>query len=155
MTRPYFFKSLEEQAGFELMAMTIGEVARRAQCAAPTIRYYEEIGLLRPVARGGNGRRSYGWPEVSRLQFIRRCRDLGFSVPDLRALLSVMDAADPSCLDARDLARTHLATIQARKAELEAVERTLLSVLSSCTDACDGGASADCTLLTDLTADAA
>lgn len=134
------------------MGMTIGEAGERAKCAPPTIRYYEEIGLLRPIARGANGRRTYGWPDVSRLQFIRRCRDLGFSIPDLRALIQVMDDADPSCLSARDLARTHLETIRARRAELEAVERTLLSLVASCTDACSDGRTADCSILTDLAA---
>ncbi|WP_227976112.1 MerR family DNA-binding protein [Brevundimonas sp. Bb-A] len=61
--------------------------------------------------------------ELSRLPFIRRCRDLSFSVPDLRALISVMDAADSNCLAARTLARTRLDTVQARKAELEASGR--------------------------------
>lgn len=46
------------------MGMTIGEAGERAKCAPPTIRYYEEIGLLRPIARGANGRRTYGWPDV-------------------------------------------------------------------------------------------
>lgn len=132
--------------------MTIGKAGERANCSPPTIRYYEEIGLLRPVARTPNGRRAYGWPEVARLQFIRRCRDLGFSVPELRALIDVLDAASPSCISARDLARTHLETVRARRAELESVERTLLGILSSCTDDCATGQTTDCSLLTDLTA---
>lgn len=133
------------------MAMTIGQAAEKAKCAAPTIRYYEQIGLLRPVARTANGRRSYGWPDISRLQFIRRCRDLGFSVADLRALVSVIDAKDPSCLSARDVAATHLATIRARREELEAVERTLLNLVATCGEACAAGPAPDCTILDDLT----
>ncbi|KAF0180777.1 MAG: MerR family transcriptional regulator, partial [Caulobacteraceae bacterium] len=58
--------------------MTIGDAAARTQCTTATIRYYEEIGLLRPVGRGANGRRAYGHPEIHRLRFIRRCRDLNF-----------------------------------------------------------------------------
>ena len=134
------------------MSMTIGRLAGKAKCAAPTIRYYEKIGLLRPAPRTAGGRRTYGWPDVSRLQFIRRCRDLGFSVADLKALVEVMDAPDPCCLSARDLAATHLETVQARKQELEAVERTLLAILSSCTDDCASGRTPDCSLIADLTA---
>lgn len=134
------------------MSMTIGQAAERTKCPPPTIRYYEEIGLLKPVARTSNGRRAYGWPDISRLQFIRRCRDLGFSVNELRALIHVMDAKDPSCLEARDLARAHLDTIRLRRAELEAVERTLLSVISSCTEECATGQTSECSLLPDLAA---
>jgi len=74
--------------------MTIGETAARTRCTPATIRYYEEIGLLRGVGRGANGRRAYGHPELHRLRFIRRCRDLGFPIEDVRALLDVMDAKD-------------------------------------------------------------
>lgn len=130
--------------------MTIGEAAARTQCTPATIRYYEEIGLLRLVGRGANGRRAYGQPELHRLRFIRRCRDLGFPIEDVRALLDVMDAKTPSCLSARDLTLTHLNTVRARRDELEALERTLTAMAASCTEACASGATPDCTLMEEL-----
>lgn len=130
--------------------MTIGEAATRTQCTPATIRYYEEIGLLRIIGRGANGRRAFGQPELHRLRFIRRCRDLSFPIEDIRALLDVMDAKTPSCLSARDLTLVHLETVRSRRAELEALERTLAVMAASCTDACATGATPDCTLLEDL-----
>ena len=130
--------------------MTIGETAVRTQCTPATIRYYEEIGLLRSVGRSANGRRAYGQPDVHRLRFIRRCRDLGFPIEDVRALLDVMDAKTPSCLSARDLTLTHLNTVRARRDQLEALERTLTAMAASCTEACAGGATPDCTLMEEL-----
>jgi DNA-binding transcriptional MerR regulator len=130
--------------------MTIGEAAVRTQCTPATIRYYEEIGLLRSVGRSANGRRAYGQPDVHRLRFIRRCRDLGFPIEDVRALLDVMDAKTPSCLSARDLTLTHLNTVRAKRDELEALERTLTTMAASCTEACAGGATPDCTLIEEL-----
>ena len=130
--------------------MTIGEAAARTQCTPATIRYYEQIGLLRSVGRSANGRRAYGQPDLHRLRFIRRCRDLGFPIDDVRALLDVMDAATPSCLSARDLTLTHLTTVRARRGELEALERTLTAMAATCTEACASGATPDCTLMDDL-----
>lgn len=130
--------------------MTIGEAAARTQCTPATIRYYEEIGLLRSVGRSANGRRAYGQPDLHRLRFIRRCRDLSFPIDDIRALLDVMDAKAPSCLSARDLTLVHLETVRSRRAELEALERTLTAMAATCTEACATGATPDCTLMADL-----
>jgi|CXWL01.1.fsa_nt_gi DNA-binding transcriptional MerR regulator len=132
------------------LGMTIGEAAVRTQCTPATIRYYEEIGLLRAVGRGANGRRAYHHPDIHRLRFVRRCRDLSFPIDDIRALLDVMDAKAPSCLSARDLTLVHLETVRARRAELEALERTLSAMASSCTEACATGATPDCTMLEGL-----
>jgi hypothetical protein len=86
-----------------------------------------------------------------RLRFIRRCRDLGFPIDDVRALLDVMDANFTSCLSARDLTLAHLGTVRARRAELEALEQTLSAIAASCTDACASGATPDCTMVKGLT----
>lgn len=131
--------------------MTIGTAAVRTRCTPATIRYYEEIGLLRAVGRGINGRRAYFHPDIHRLRFIRRCRDLGFPIDDVRALLDVMDANVPSCLSARDLTLVHLGTVRARRAELEALEQTLSAMVASCTDSCVSGATPDCTMVKGLT----
>lgn len=132
------------------MGMTIGEAAVRTQCTPATIRYYEEIGLLRPVGRCANGRRAYAQPDIHRLRFIRRCRDLSFAIDDIRALLDVMDGQAVSCLSARDLTLGHLETVRARRTELEALERTLATMAASCTDACIARPAAECALIEDL-----
>ena len=132
------------------MTMTIGAAAARSRCAPSTIRYYEAIGLLRPVVRSDNGRRAYRWPDISRLQFIKRCRDFGFAVEQIRRLLEVTDARDPSCLSARDLVVAHVEAIRAKRVELEALEATLRAMASSCTAACAPGPTSDCRILQDL-----
>ena len=132
--------------------MTIGAAARKSGCPAATIRYYEEIGLLRPVARGVNGRRIYGWPEVSRLRLIRRLRSLDFGIDRVRQLIDAIEAETPACLDVRDLALAQLDVVRARRAELEALERTLIALASTCTEACAGGATPDCSIVRDIAA---
>ena len=82
--------------------LRIGALARRAGTTVPTIRYYEEIGLLRPAARSG-GQRTYDNEDVRRLSFIRRCRDFDFSIDDIRTLLSLLQNGK-SCTEARELA---------------------------------------------------
>ena len=133
------------------VGMTIGEAAARTECTPATIRYYEEIGLLPVIGRGANGRRTYSNPDIRRLRFIRRCRDLDFPIDDVRALLDVMDAKFRSCLSARDLTLAHLGAVRARRVELEALEETLSAMVSSCTDACASGPTPDCTIAGSLT----
>ncbi len=70
---------------------SIGVIARQTGCTVPTIRYYEEIGLLPPGPRTEAGRRVYGDEAVRRLTFIRRCRDFGFSIEQVRELVSLVD----------------------------------------------------------------
>ena len=82
--------------------------------------------------------------------FIRRCRDLGFNVEQVRALLCVVEAKEPSCLAARDLALTHLDAVRAKRAELVALEQTLLRLVSTCTPACAPQKTETCTILEDL-----
>lgn len=128
--------------------LSIGAAARRSGCPVATIRYYEEIGLLRPAARNSGGRRVYGMPDIERLRLIRRLRSLDFGIGAVRTFLAGLDVAEPSCLNVRDLARAHLAVVQTRRAEMEALERTLTRLAVSCTDACANGPTPDCTILT-------
>jgi DNA-binding transcriptional MerR regulator len=86
--------------------MRIGALAERTGTSVATIRYYEEVGLLRQVARRG-GQRIYDHEDTRRLAFIRRCRDFEFSIPEIRSLLSLLQA-DTSCSEARQLAEGHL-----------------------------------------------
>lgn len=134
------------------MAMTIGQAAVRSGCSTPTIRYYEDIGLLRPVDRTPNGRRSYGWPQVQRLTLIRRARDLGLPIGEVRQLLGIFDGDQSACGDARDLLQTHVAEVRRRRVELEQLEATLTRMASRCDGACAANPAEPCTVFEDLTA---
>ena len=125
--------------------MRIGILAERTGTSVPTIRYYEEIGLLRQVARRG-GQRIYDHEDAHRLAFIRRCRDFDFSIPEIRALLSLMQNGTP-CGEARKLAEGHLDELRKKLAELQALERTIASLVTACASTCDGGATADCVIV--------
>lgn len=132
------------------VARSIGVVARQTGCSVPTIRYYEEIGLLPPGPRTEAGRRVYGDDAVRRLTFIRRCRDFGFSIDQVRELVSLVDQPDRPCLEVRDIAARHLDQVRGRLAELQALEASMTQFVRSCDTACAGGAALDCTILEDL-----
>jgi DNA-binding transcriptional MerR regulator len=125
--------------------LRIGALARRAGTTVPTIRYYEEIGLLRPAARSG-GQRTYDNEDVRRLSFIRRCRDFDFSIDDIRTLLSLLQNGK-SCTEARELAEGRLVELRRRRLELQALEATIASLVTACANTCDGGAAPDCVIL--------
>jgi DNA-binding transcriptional MerR regulator len=123
----------------------IGALAERTGTTVPTIRYYEEIGLLRPAARSG-GQRTYDNEDVRWLSFIRRCRDFDFPIEDIRALLSLLHDGK-SCTGARKLAEGRLTELRRRRVELQALEATIASLVSSCANSCDGGPAPDCVIL--------
>ena len=125
--------------------MRIGTLAARTGTTVPTIRYYEQIGLLRTAPRRG-GQRSFDGEHVHRLGFIRRCREFDFSIPEIRALLSLMQA-DRSCSEARALAEARLAELRRKLAELQRLEKSIAGLVRECADSCDGGAAADCVIL--------
>ena len=130
--------------------LRIGALAGRTGTNAPTIRYYEEIGLLRPADRHANGQRSYGEEDVKRLTFIRRCRDFGLSIEQVRALATIVEDRNRSCTDARDLAARHLVAIRAKIVELRALEHGIFNFVLSCNSSCAGGPGPDCVVLNDL-----
>jgi DNA-binding transcriptional MerR regulator len=125
--------------------LRIGDLARRTGTTVPTIRYYEQIGLLRAAARS-RGQRTYDNEDVRRLSFIRRCRDFDFSIDDIRALLSLLQNGQ-SCSEARKLAEDRLAELRRRRIELQALEAAIGSLVTSCANTCDGGAAPDCVIL--------
>ncbi len=125
--------------------MRIGVLAERTGVSVATIRYYEEIGLLRRAARSG-GRRIYDHEAAHRLAFIRRCRDFDFSIPEIRSLLSLKQG-NGSCSEARELAEGHLVQLRRKLAELQALERSIAFLVASCAATCEGGAAADCVIL--------
>ncbi|ARN23396.1 MerR family transcriptional regulator [Piscinibacter gummiphilus] len=127
--------------------LSIGFVARQTGCTVPTIRYYEEIGLLPPAGRTESGQRHYDDATVRRLAFIRRCRDFGFSIEQVRELVGLVDQPDRPCVEARDIAAGHLAQVRRKLDELKALEASLAGFVVSCDTACGGGAAVDCTIL--------
>jgi DNA-binding transcriptional MerR regulator len=128
----------------------IGSLAERTGTSAPTIRYYEEIGLLRAAERQGGGQRMYGDADVRRLTFIRRCREFGFSIEQVRSLVALSEDRERSCMHARDLAREHLGAVRAKLEELKALERSIASFVKTCDTTCAGGPGPDCTIVADL-----
>jgi Cu(I)-responsive transcriptional regulator len=122
---------------------TIGQAAKRTGLKIPTIRFYEQEGLLAPPRRAANGRRVYAEDDVRRLSFIRHSRALGFEMDDIRSLLKLADQPDRSCAAADTIARAHLATITARIAQLHRLRRELTRMVETCA----GGTSADCRII--------
>lgn len=102
-------------------ALPIGAVSRATGIKVPTIRYYEDIGLLPSPDRTDSNRRSYDDRSVGRLRFIRHARDLGFEIEAIRRLLDLADQPERSCADADGIARAHLVEIDEKIARLTAL----------------------------------
>lgn len=112
--------------------MRIGELARAAGVKAETIRYYEREGILASPPRTQANYRDYGPEEARRLHFIRRARDLGFSMTRIRDLLELADDRSRSCDAVDTLARTHLSEVERKIADLEALRNELRRMLENC-----------------------
>jgi DNA-binding transcriptional MerR regulator len=130
--------------------LKIGALAGSTGTSAPTIRYYEEIGLLPRAGRLPGGQRSYGSADVKRLIFIRRCRDFGFPIEQIRSLLALMQDRNRSCFEARDLARVHLEAVRMKLRELKALEANVADFVRRCEEVCAGGPGPDCVILEGL-----
>ncbi len=125
--------------------MNIKDVASRSGLAAKTIRYYEEIGLVR-ARRGDNGYRVFGEADLHKLAFIGRARSLGFSIEDCRALLGLYEDRNRASADVKQLAKGHLDCIDRKLAELEAMRAALARLVEQCS----GDRRPDCPILEDL-----
>lgn len=112
--------------------LSIGALSAAAGVKVPTIRYYEEIGLLGRVGRTGSNRRTYDGAALRRLRFIRHARELGFEVAAIRELLALADQPDRPCADADAIARAHLADIDSRLARLGALRGAVAAMLEDC-----------------------
>lgn len=123
--------------------LTRGELARATDCHIETIRYYEKIGMLPNPPRTLAGHRVYSPPHVSRLRFVLRGRELGFSVEDIRGLLGLGDGAGPTCTAVKARTERHLADIRERIADLQRIEATLAATAAQCS----GEAVPDCPVL--------
>jgi DNA-binding transcriptional MerR regulator len=114
------------------MAFPIGELSRQTAVKVPTIRYYEQIGLLPEAPRTEGNRRLYGRPEVERLNFIRHSRELGFEIDDIRELLAMAAQPQSSCHQADSIAQNHLIEIDKRIASLTALKAELSRMVEEC-----------------------
>lgn len=126
---------------------SIGALSKRTGVKVPTIRYYEQMGLIAPTGRTGGNQRRYGQAGLERLGFIRHARDLGFSIESILALIELNDHPDRSCQSATDIAAHQLADVRHRIVRLQRLE----SELARITDGCAGtGTSESCTVLASL-----
>ncbi|MBT2325729.1 helix-turn-helix domain-containing protein [Variovorax paradoxus] len=132
--------------------VSIGVLAQQTGCTVPTIRYYEQIGLLAAGPRTETGRRHYDEAAMHRLTFIRRCRDFGFSIEQVRELVGLADDPTRPCMELRDIASGHLAELRVKLSELKALERSMAAFVRSCETECAGGAVLDCSILDELAA---
>lgn len=114
------------------MEFAIGDLARRAGVKVPTIRYYEQIGLLRPPPRTEGRQRRYSDSDLARLTFIRHARELGFEIEAIRELAALSDRPDTSCAAADAIARRHLAEVESRIAKLSALKGELERMIREC-----------------------
>ncbi|HSS64261.1 MAG TPA: helix-turn-helix domain-containing protein [Gammaproteobacteria bacterium] len=125
---------------------SIGILSRRAGCNVETIRYYERIGLMPEPPRTAGGHRSYGRAHERRLVFVRRCRELGFSIESIRILLALVDGGDYTCAEVKSVTDRHLDDVRAKIADLKKLERSL-RIISA---ACDGGQVPECPVIDSL-----
>ena len=126
-------------------AMNVGSAARRSGLPAKTIRYYEEIGLILP-ARAANGYRDYSGEDIHRLSFLRRARGLGFSIEECRQLMALYQDRGRASHDVRQIATAHVAAIDEKLREFQAMRATLLKLIH----ACHGDHRPDCPILDDI-----
>jgi MerR family mercuric resistance operon transcriptional regulator len=123
--------------------LTSGQLAKAAGVNLETVRYYENIKLMPPPPRTEGGHRAYGNAHVQRLTFIRRSRELGFSIEEIRALLALSGPHKGSCAEVKDIAAKHLTEVQAKLADLAKLEAILAQTIARCT----GAAAAPCPVL--------
>ncbi len=127
----------------KLRDLSSGALARAAGVNVETIRYYENIGLMPEPFRTANGYRVYDETDLKRLSFIRRCRELGFSLEEVRGLLGLVDGGDYTCADVRDLSIVRLGDVRQKIRDLRKMERTLKEMVSQC----DGGLVPECPIV--------
>ena len=113
-------------------SQSIGQLAEAAGTKVETIRYYERIGLLDEPQRTSGNYRAYSPDHLARLSFIRRARDLGFTLDQVRTLIGLADRSGQSCDEVDAIARSHLVEVDRKIADLRALKRQLTNVVESC-----------------------
>ena len=131
------------EAAAKSKSLTRGRLALRTGCNIETIRYYERVGLLPPPPRSAGGHRLYGEGLVRRLNFVRRSRDLGFSIEEIRELLRLVDGGTYTCREVEKLARDHVREIRRKIADLRKLERVFETMAAQCS----GDAVPDCPII--------
>lgn len=124
-------------------AFSIGQLARATGVKAETIRFYERIGIMPKPARSSANYRAYAEAHVRRLAFVRRCRDLGFTLEQVRELLRLADQRDRPCDEVDAIARQHLAEVEAKIADLSRLAEELRHLSTQCR----GGRISDCRVI--------
>ena len=128
--------------------LSIGELSKNTGVNIETIRYYERIKMLPAPPRAANGRRLYGPAETRTLAFIRRSRDLGFTLEEVRALLALGGPDRAPCAEVHKIASAHLASVRNKLSDLVKLESILAETVARCSD----GATPDCPVLNILDA---
>ncbi|MDD9709445.1 helix-turn-helix domain-containing protein [Seohaeicola sp. SP36] len=116
-------------------SLTRGDLARATGCNIETIRYYEKTGLLPDPPRSAAGYRIYSAAHATRLRFILRAREIGFSMEDIRGLMGLDDGAAPTCAEVKERTKRHLADVRAKIADLRRIESVLAATASRCSGA--------------------
>lgn len=112
--------------------MRIGELAKQSGCDVETVRYYEKAGLLPAPSRNESGYRQYMSPHLERLQFIRHCRSLQMSIPDIRVLLELQAQPTNGCQGVNDLLDHHIELIHVQMLKLQSLEQQLMRLRHQC-----------------------
>lgn len=123
----------------------IGVAAEMSGVSIEAIRYYERDGIVPKAERMENGRRTYDENAIARLRFVRRCRDLGFSIKQIKELIRLSEHRDTSCAEASEIGQKHLREVQEKLTHLKRLEDALTELLGNCADG-----EPDCPMLTRL-----
>ena len=118
-----------------IRGLKIGKLAQAAEVNFETVRYYERIGLMPRPTRTKGGHRHYGHEHLRQLTFIRRARELGFRIEEIRSLLALNKSRNGSCADVKAIAARHLADVREKISALTKLERTLAVLIEGCTEA--------------------
>jgi MerR family copper efflux transcriptional regulator len=129
--------------------LNIGAVAHRSGITVKMIRYYESIGLIAPADRTASNYRTYDERDISRLEFVKRARGLGFSLDKIRQLLALWDDSGRASAEVKSLVLAHITELDARIAALKSMRGTLRHLA----DRCDGDDRPDCPIIDDLAGD--
>jgi MerR family transcriptional regulator, mercuric resistance operon regulatory protein len=125
---------------------TIGELSRLTDVNIETIRYYEKVGIMPNPPRNSSGYRIYSTPHLERLSFVRRSRELGFSQPEVRKLLTLVDEHQYTCAEVRAMTARQLSAVQIKIEDLQ----KLADALSKMVSECDGGDIPECPIIDTL-----
>ena len=130
-----------------MAGMSIGDLARKTDVKVANIRFYEDSGLLPKPARREGGHRQYGREDVQRVAFVRTCRELGYSIDQIKTLIRLARPENLRCNEAQKLSKDQLEIVRERIATLQAMEAALVSHIASCAADCCNGRATTCPIL--------